>query len=301
MKILVLGNATDAHAAHLFQALSESGVVVAYWDTALFPRRSRLSWQPQTATGSISLPNEQQWFLGEVHSVFWRSLSGVQIPSLPEPSQEQIALQDAMSLLRSLLQLESIHWVNSWQAYQFHKEKPRQLSQVCQLGTKIPATLVSNDPEAITEFVQQHPKVIFKPVYGGAHTQFVTSKHLHPARLTQVLSIAPVTFQEYIPGTNLRSYVIGDTVYTAEICSPEIDFRQDPSAQLIPVNLPDTIHQQCLAIARVLMLEWTAIDWRLTPEGDYIFLKANPSPMFIHFERQTGYPITQQLVQLLMR
>jgi glutathione synthase/RimK-type ligase-like ATP-grasp enzyme len=300
MKILVLGNSTDAHAAHVLQALRVAEATAEYWDTALFPRRSHFSWYPHTATGIITLSDGSQWSLAEVHSVFWRSLTGVQIPPLPEPGQEQIALQDAMSLLRSLLQVESIHWVNSWQAYQFHKEKPRQLSQVCQLGVKIPATLISNDSVAITEFVQQHPKVIFKPVYGGVHTQLVTAEHLYPDRLKQVLSIAPATFQEYIPGTNLRSYVIGDTVYTAEIRSPEIDFRQDPTAQLIPIALPNSIQQQCRAIARVLLLEWTAIDWRLTPAGDYIFLEANPSPMFLHFEQQTGYPITQQLVKLLM-
>ncbi|MBD1845636.1 hypothetical protein H6F89_19940 [Cyanobacteria bacterium FACHB-63] len=300
MKILVLGNATDAHAAHVFQALTEFGATVAYWDTALFPRRSRLSWYPQTALGSIVLPDQQQWLLEEIQSVFWRSFAGVQIPSLSEPDQEQIALQDAMSVLRSLLHTESIRWVNSWQAYQFHKEKPRQLSQVYQLGVQIPATLVSNDADAIIRFVQQHSKVIFKPVYGGAHTQFVTPEHLDSSRLQAALSIAPATFQEYIPGTNLRSYVIGDAVYTAEIRSPDLDFRQDLSAELIPIALPDSIHQQCLAIARALLLEWTAIDWRLTPEGEYIFLEANPSPMFLHFERQTGYPITQHLIQQLI-
>jgi hypothetical protein len=30
------------------------------------------------------------------------------------------------------------------------------------------------------------------------------------------------------------------------------------------------------------------------------FLEANPSPMFLHFEEKTGFPITQQLVKLLM-
>ena len=56
-----------------------------------------------------------------------------------------------------------------------------------------------------------------------------------------------------------------------------------------------------MAITKVLMLEWTAIDWRLQPTGEYIFLEANPSPMFLHFERQTGFPITQKLVNLLMK
>ena len=45
---------------------------------------------------------------------------------------------------------------------------------------------------------------------------------------------------------------------------------------------------------------WTGIDLRLTPEGRYVFLEANPSPMFLGFERQTGLPITDNLAALLV-
>jgi glutathione synthase/RimK-type ligase-like ATP-grasp enzyme len=114
------------------------------------------------------------------------------------------------------------------------------------------------------------------------------------------LSISPVTWQEYIPGTNIRSYVIGDSVYTAEIRSKSLDFREDVNAELIPVELPLELQQKCREIASSLYLEWTAIDWRLAPTGEYLFLEANPSPMFIYFEQQTGFPITQELVKLLM-
>lgn len=68
----------------------------------------------------------------------------------------------------------------------------------------------------------------------------------------------------------------------------------------MPIELPQNVKQQCLAIAKAFFLEWTAIDWRLTPSGEFVFLKANPSPMFLHFERQTSFPITQELVKLLM-
>ncbi len=51
--------------------------------------------------------------------------------------------------------------------------------------------------------------------------------------------------------------------------------------------------------ARALDLLWTGIDLRLTPEGDYVFLEANPSPMFLGFERQTGLPLTESLAHLL--
>ena len=139
-----------------------------------------------------------------------------------------------------------------------------------------------------------------KPVYGGAHARILTESHLEPKRLKLALSLSPVTFQEYIPGTNIRTYAISDSVYAAEIRSNSIDFREDAEAELIPVELPKAIQQQCFEIAKALYLDWTAIDWRKTPAGEYFFLEANPSPMFIHFEQKTGFPITKELVKLLM-
>ncbi len=300
MNILILGNADDPHSVHLHQALKNAGAFVEYWDTRYFPTQCQLSWSPGDRTGQITLPTKTL-ALHEIRSVFWRSFLGVAIPTLPEANQQRIALNDSMSVLRSLLQLPSIRWVNSWQAYQFHKEKPLQLSTVHQLGVKIPDTLVTNDAIALVEFVNRHSALIFKPVYGGAHAQWVTPEFLQPERLRLSLKIAPVTLQEYIPGTNIRTYVIDQTVYAAEIKSSALDFREDAAAKLTPIVLPEAIRLQSIAIANALFLEWTAIDWRLTLTGDYVFLEANPSPMFIHFEQQTNFPITDSLVNLLMR
>jgi hypothetical protein len=298
--ILILGNAADAHAAHMKQVLQQANAMVEYWDTQQFPTQLRLSWQPDTQAGCLVLPAGQRLPLDKIHSVFWRSFSGVHIPSLGNTEQQRVALNDAMSTLRSLIQACPAHWINSWQAYQFHKEKPLQLARARALGVTIPVTLISNDPEQVTAFVQTRDRAIFKPVYGGAHTQFVTETHLQPERLKLALSLAPVTVQEYIPGTNIRSYVIGESVYAAEIRTDSLDFRADLEAQLIPLELPESVQQQCFAIAQACFLEWTAIDWRRKPTGEFVFLEANPSPMFLHFEQQTGYPITQCLVKLLL-
>ncbi len=300
MNILILGNSEDAHAAHLLKALTQAGATVDYLDTSLFPRQLRMSWQPDTQVGSLSLPGGRKLNFQDIKSVFWRNFSSVYVPSLKDANQERIAFNDSLSALRSLIQACPARWINSWQAYQFHKEKPLQLGTVKQLGVRIPATLVSNDPEEVIEFVQSQKRLIFKPVYGGAHTQFINQSHLQPKRLSLVLSLSPVTIQEYIPGTNIRTYVIAESIYAAEIRSNSLDFREDLEAELIPIELPEYIQQQCLAITKALMLEWTAIDWRLSPEGEYLFLEANPSPMFLHFERQTAFPLTEQLVKLLM-
>lgn len=296
--VLILGEESDFHAAHVYQAVRQAGWAVAYWNTAQFPTQTQLSLLPQENRAWLTLPSGQHLDLAQVRGVYWRSFRGSETPDMPAEAKS-IAQWDAQSLLRSLLHHPPIRWVNGWDAYQFHQEKPRQLAQVHRLGVRIPATLVSNQPEALQTFAQRHPSLIFKPVFGGSHTQQVTPQHLETERLVQLLRLAPVTLQQYIPGTNVRSYVLGDRVYTAEIRSEAIDFREDPQAELIALDPPPQVKQWCLAIARSLLLTWTAIDWRVTPDGDYYFLEANPSPMFYHFEQKTGFPITDDLVGLL--
>lgn len=299
MNILILGSEEDIHAAHLKQSLIEKGITVDYLDTRLFPTKLKISWQPVNHTGYLRFSDGRKLNLADVNKIFWRTFAGVNVPKLTDSYQETIAVNDSMSLLRSFMQSAPEKWVNSWEAYQFHKEKPLQLSLANQIGVTIPATLVTNDAQEIINFYHSYLDLIFKPVYGGSHTQFLTKEYLDIDRMNLALSISPVTLQEYIPGTNIRSYVVGKNVYSAEIRSSSLDFREDKKAQLIYLETPEDMKKQCLAITEAFGLKWTGIDWRLKPSGEFIFLEANFSPMFIHFERQTGCPITDDLIQLL--
>jgi glutathione synthase/RimK-type ligase-like ATP-grasp enzyme len=300
MTILILGSEEDSHAAYLKKALTEKGIENDYLDSRQFPTQLKISWQPVKGTGSLVLPNSKKFNFSEIKSIFWRTYYGVKVPKLSNSYQQNIATNDSMGVLRSFMEATAEKWVNSWQAYQFHKEKPLQLGLANKIGVTIPATIVTNDAAEIIEFAESYPQVIFKPVYGGSHTQFLTKEHLDKQRLNLALSICPVTLQEYIPGTNIRSYVLGDKVYSAEIRSGSLDFREDKKAELIAVELPEDVNQQCVLIAQKFGLKWTGIDWRLKPNGEYVFLEANFSPMFVHFERKTGFPITDNLIDLLM-
>jgi glutathione synthase/RimK-type ligase-like ATP-grasp enzyme len=300
MNILILGNAQEYHAAHVYQALQAAGATPFYLDTQQFPDQIQLSYAPDRSSAILHLAADINLALSDVHAVYWRSFGGVKSPKLKDAYQSYIANQDSSSLMRSMLNHDSINWVNSWEAYQFHQEKPRQLMTVAKLGVTIPPTLVSNHAAEMIAFTQSHPKVIFKPVYGGAHTEYVTPAHLDPDRLALTLRISPVTLQAYIAGTNIRTYVIGDRVMSAEIRTGAVDFREDEGAEIFVIDTPATIAQQSVTIARALSLQWTAIDWRRSADGTYYFLEANPSPMFTYFEQKTGYGITAMLVNLLL-
>ncbi|MGM3305979.1 hypothetical protein ACSQ6I_08360 [Anabaena sp. WFMT] len=82
------------------------------------------------------------------------NFSGVHVPPLKDSNQQQVAFSDSMSTVRSLIQACPAKWINSWQAYQFHQEKPLQLAKAKQIGVTIPAaitTIISNDPDEIRE------------------------------------------------------------------------------------------------------------------------------------------------------
>lgn len=92
----------------------------------------------------------------------------------------------------------------------------------------------------------------------------------------------------------------GDCVLACEVKTGAIDFREDSTPDITPHKLTPETEEMCRAIARTLGLVWTGIDFRLTPDGRYVFLEANPSPMFMGFERYAGLPLTQSLAALLL-
>lgn len=292
--ILLMGMEDDPQIIAIAEALKQQKNSFLIFDTSLYPEQHRLSYRPLDGNMQLQI-GEHRLAQNDIRSLYWRTL----IPTRAI-QENPIALRDSASLLRSFLHSLGSKAKNSADAVNFHQEKPRQLAQVAELGISIPDTYVGNDPDAVRAFCKRHSDVIFKPVTGGDYAQIVNQDHLTDEHLNSSLSQCPVTLQAYIAGTNIRSYVIGDEIFSAEIRSNAKDFRTDEDAELIPITIPPGIAQQAKAICHTLGLEWSGIDWRRTQEGNYIFLEANPSPMFVNFEKRTQLPITRYLAQLLI-
>src|SRR5262245_22392480 len=287
MAVLILGGLDDSHACHMFEYLRNQGHDVEILDSRWFPAAAQISFDPGSGTGTVRLPAGRLLCWEEITSVYWRCYNCVAPPVMPDPEQAYIAGNDARGLFESLLIQLPARWVNGWRAFQLHQTKPVQLALVAALGVPIPATRLTNDAEAVRDFAARHPQSIFKPVQGGAHTRRITPAHLSDDNLRN-LEYAPVTLQEEVPGTNIRVFVAGAEVLGCEVRTDAIDFRDDLEAAIVPHALPDDVAEQCIRVARVLELVWTGIDLRRTPDGRYVFLEANPSPMFMGFEARSG-------------
>lgn len=298
--ILVLGGEDDEHATAVVSRLRQAGHDTELLDSRWYPTMLTLSHHPRPGAGALVLPNGRTLPFALISAVYWRSYNGVAIPPLDDEMESYVAHNDARCLFESFLIDLPARWVNGWTAYQLHQTKPVQLARIAQMGIPVPATIWTNDPTQLRAFAAVHPKAIFKPVQGGDETRRLTAEHLSDANLAS-LQLAPITVQEEIVGTNVRVFVIGSRVLACEVRTPQLDYRQDGKAELLVHALPSDIEQQARRIGASLDLVWSGIDYRLTPDHEYVFLEANPSPMFLGFEEQTGLPLMASLIHLLTR
>jgi glutathione synthase/RimK-type ligase-like ATP-grasp enzyme len=298
MTVLILGGADDEHASVMLDHLRQHGHDGELLDSRWFPAEMGLTNDPVSGAWTIRLPGGRILHPGQVQSVYWRCYNSILTPALPDEEQAFIAGNDARSLFESFLMRFPARWVNGWDGYLMHQTKPAALALVASLGVPVPATMLGNDPQAVRDFAVKHPRCIFKPVQGGAHTRRVTPQHLTDDNLRN-LKYAPVTLQEEVVGTNIRVFVAGTRVLACEVRSADLDFRDTADPEIIVHDLPPEIEARSRAVAKALALVWTGIDYRLTADGQYVFLEANPSPMFLGFESRCGLPLTESLTNLL--
>jgi glutathione synthase/RimK-type ligase-like ATP-grasp enzyme len=299
MTILILGADDDEHAVHMHDHLSQCGADAVQVDCGWFPGDMTIVFDPSEGGGEIVVPDGRSISFDDVSAVYWRNYDGMRPANLPDEMQSHIAENDSRSLFESLLIWLPAKWVNGWEAVQLHQTKPVQLAMVAQLGVSIPRSIITNAAQPLVDFIDRNPNSIFKPVQGGAHTRRLKRSDIKPENL-ESLRVAPVTIQNEIPGTNIRAFVAGERVLACEVLTDAIDFRDDKAPDIRPHPLTPENQEMCRRIARTLGLLWTGIDFRLTPDGRYVFLEANPSPMFMGFEEYSGLPLTAALSDLLL-
>jgi glutathione synthase/RimK-type ligase-like ATP-grasp enzyme len=103
--------------------------------------------------------------------------------------------------------------------------------------------------------------------------------------------------------------IVGDQFFTAAIDSQahpisvedwRAGFEYEVQPKLTRHGLPQEIKDKCLAFMKLQGLDYGAMDFIVTPEGDYIFLENNPSGQWIWVEYDLGYPIANSIVDLLV-
>ncbi len=303
--ILVIGSQEEDHCRHIYDMLEKRGEAVEYLDTRKIPLETLLCWHPSKKDNPGYLKiNDKRISFNEIKSIYWRWNYGISINvKVNSPETQHLAnmfSREINSAVDSIFSSLNCLWLNSYNAIQMHKLKPYQLFLMAQNNIRVPKTLITNDKEIILDFFRENDeKVIFKPVRGGASTERLTMEDISGNRMSD-LKNCPVQFQEMIEGVDIRVYCVKDKIFAAEIRAKTLDFRDDMEAKIVPVELPPEVQKDCLKTMELLDLKYTGIDIRKNVNGEYVFIEANPAPMFIHFEKVSGYPISQTLCDALI-
>jgi hypothetical protein len=292
--------------AFLHEKLLSKGHDSFFLDLSSYPFPFEFVWS-QEGSACCKLRDKQSGqtiALDSVRSVFHQTCFDFMTIGQFQGCQDPwTMLEDVKSALGTFLFSLPKHcqWLDPIPAHEFHLYKSLQLPLIEALGIHTPKTIVTTHPDSIREFFHAHSgQVIIKPCSSFSYTKLLTKMNLKQEALESLCKV-PVTVQEYIPGLDILVFVVGGQVFGAEIDKVRtVDYRQSESVLYRPVNLPDRLIAQCLQITKAIGSNFSGLDFKRTETGEYVFIEANPAPIFLHFEKATGYPITEALLQTMI-
>jgi hypothetical protein len=325
MAVLVLSPPTDLHAQTVGQRLAELGMDVQYLSLAQILRQFNFSLklggseprcQLESTPSPIDSPNKQTSLDMSAFSAIWLRRPGkVKALAVKEPWAAKMVESESNRAVEGFFRILPCLWVNHPSAQTEAGYKFKQLDAARRCGFKVPKTLVTNDPAAVSDFYKAcQGKMIYKLIdeatwqhfpdfeipKGIPTTLFRESdlRHLEQVRLGLHL------FQECIDKiADIRITVVGNKIFAVRIESQtgqgNIDFRLDYSVAMSPYRLPDEIAERCLKLLQTLSLNFGAIDICLTPDGNHVFLEVNAQGQWMWMEKDLDLPISRELARLL--
>lgn len=308
-RVLVLTSPVDPTADLVLRHLDAEGVPFRRIDTAQFP--TDLVFSGEIRTGRVWRSNIDRTSLDDVATIYYRR-PGRFVFDTAVPT-EMVSWCDGQARygLWGVLESLPVTWVNSPPRVHQAEYKPKQLAHAEAVGLPIPPTLITNDPEQVAAFAARQPSgIVTKALYartprseagelsGVLYTtpvpsdrqsdpRIATTAHLFQAALTKAFDV--------------RLTVVGSTLFATEIHNPgELDWRRDHRRlDYRACGVPEDIATAVLTLMGRLGLVFGALDFVVTPEGDWIFLEINPNGQWAWIERVTGQPISHALAATL--
>lgn len=310
--IILVSHLDDPHAVHVLARLQSRGADVVLFDTARFPRDIQLSVAQSHAErwrASVNIAGEPR-DLTDARVVWWRRPLPFRLhDEVADAEERAFAYGECHAATSGLWSCLDAVWINDPDRDQIAARKLFQLKVAAQLGLRTPRTCVTNDPEQAGRFVRTEGSrgTIYKS-FGATENAWRETRLLRADEhaLLANVQFAPVIFQEHISAVvDLRITIIGDDIFSAEIGSQQTgyvyDFRMSmDEATVRPHRLPDLVEDQLRALMASLGLVYGAIDMRLTPDGEYVFLEVNPAGQWLFIEQRTGQPISDALCSFML-
>ena len=309
---LIIGRHDDPHTEAVTLALKNLGQEVVHFDTFR---------QDFFELGFASV-NESDKFLKVIDSTS-KNISSVwlrQKPLVPSPwwsplehDAARFTQNEWRNLIQSLFQfMPSAKWINNPELQTLINFKPRQLEIANSVGFLVPPTLITNNPYAISDFIDVQTKVIYKTLSGyifsdqtGILTTILTSDTVRDN--FDSIKRAPGIYQKFIEKSyEVRVTVVGSKYFVSRIETPKsglgsVDWRHSHFDDIFREGeIPNEIAEYIKQFQIVSGIHYGAYDFIVCPNGKWYFLECNPAGQFLWLERALGHKISEALAEDLL-
>lgn len=322
--LLIITSSGDEHVNNAEKILEKRGVPYFRFDTNRFPEEVSLSMNiGERGFCGLIQDHESKIRLQDVTHCWYRKPS---LPDLREIFEDEghiaFAEQESRSLLKWLYESFSkeVKWLNHPIRLNAARSKVLQLAVACDLGLKVPRTITTNDPQEVTNLLENGPAALktFGPNGYVTKTQKGSQlRGLYTKRISkdaagdiEAVRFCPVYMQEYIEKQyELRVTVVGQEVFACAIYSQEIEATRCDWRH--PSHVLDLKHEACILPAQLTSqlirflerfgLNFGAFDLVVTPGGDYVFLECNPNGQWHWIEELTNMSITGAIIDFFSK
>lgn len=300
------------------EALSKKGARPFRFDTDKFPLEVQLRAQFDQSQSSYRLKSGAEWISTEdVKAVWMRRIWQPDLGQNLDPQFQEACIRESLATLSGLWDsLRGVRWIDDLAKAEAANNKQRQLRVASEVGLVIPKTLITNDPEAVREFFQQvKGKMVTKLLTALSYSMEYTPFFLYTSIVkeddlldSESLRYCPMVFQEQIPKQlELRVIFVQGKVFVGALDASiyeksTVDWRQ-PNTDVGAWqhhDLPDEIVARIKALMDNFGLLYGALDFIVTPSGDYVFLEVNPRGEWGMLERDLELPISNAIAEALI-
>jgi hypothetical protein len=280
-EILVIARGADLHAWGVVDALRRRGVQTHWVDLGDLEAGTRLTLElAGRPNGGVRTADGRLIALDEIDTIWWRRPRRPDFPDGLGSDEVEFVRGEWEHFLLGIEAFGETRWVNPPLAERRASVKSLQLVKARDAGLRVPLTTLTNDPDQVRELAERHGPLIYKRI-GPALRPVTATMELTPADLDRLETLpnCPAIFQERIEArSDIRVTAIGDALYAAEIDSQNgsspLDWRYDHTVEFRPHELDAGTAQRLRELLAEFRLAYAAIDLRLTPEGEYVFLRS---------------------------
>lgn len=310
VSVLLIGEGDFKEFELLSKAVEDRGGETVVCDVTDWPGEAEMTYDPAESgvtlgrkiefdevSGAYVLPTK---LFQPLELRFHESLSEDLRPTLNQLREYHTMLESTCVTLDE----QGVDMIPPFRNHNWHHRKPWQMKFLEAEDIPIPETLFTNYPDEVLDFYEEHEKVIYKPVTRSGAPKMLTEDDLTDSRLED-LATAPVQFQTFAPGDDLRVYfldgeVIGGMRYLSDDFSFKLDMQDGKEIEVESFDPPAEMRDTIEKVAEKSGLVFGGADIRFQASGEFKLLELNDVPRFAAADLRAGQNVAESLTDYLL-